>query len=95
MRSLTGSWRFTVQTAKLGKPQPKRNRKGEVQPQQGEIWGDEDGQHSLILDTYEDEGDMFADVLCLSNGERWTREPFNSWDAPREDGIPYYRHLIA
>jgi len=64
-----------------------------VEPQQGEIWRDADGQHSLVLETFEDEGEMFAHVLCLETGVNWTNEPFGSWLNPQKDGLPYYRFL--
>lgn len=68
-----------------------------MQPQQGEIWRDADGQHSLILETFEDDDDgcLYAQVLCLDNGEYWTHEPFESWDDPQKDGLPYYRFLVG
>jgi len=34
-------------------------------------------------------------VLCLDNGEYWTREPFESWDEAQSDGLPYYRFLVG
>jgi len=74
---------------------PTLNCWGEPQPQQGDIWKDADGQRSLILETYEDDGDMLAVVLCLDNGERWGRESFISWTEPWNDGIPFYRELVG
>ena len=74
---------------------PAVNCWGDPIPQQGDIWKDADGQRSLILETYEDDGDMLAVVLCLDNGERWGRESFISWIEPYKDGIPYYRELVG
>lgn len=64
-------------------------------PQQGEIWRDADGQHSLVLETFEDEGSFYVHLLCLDTGENWTHEPFESWDEAQKDGLPYYRVLVG
>lgn len=71
------------------------NRRREVEPQQGEIWRDADGQHSLILETFGYEVYSYAHVLCLDTGANWTHEPFKSWDNPLSDGLPYYRELVG
>lgn len=87
-----------MQTAKQSKPlKPTLNYAKKVEPQQGEIWRDADGQHTLILETFwdDDDGCMYAHVLCLDNGEYWTHEPFESWDEAQKDGLPYYRHLVG
>lgn len=87
-----------MQTAKPSTPlKPTLNRRKEVEPQQGEIWRDADEQHSLVLETFEDDDDgcMYAHVLCLDTGGNWTHEPFESWDEVKKDGLPYYRHLVG
>jgi hypothetical protein len=66
-----------------------------VIPQQGEIWRDADGQHSLVLETFEDDGCFYVHILCLDTGVNWAHEPFESWDDPQSDGLPYYRHLVG
>lgn len=87
-----------MQATKPNKPlKPTLNYAKEVEPQQGEIWLDADGQHSLILETYQDAEDecFYARVLCLDNGEQWEYEPFESWDEAQKDGLPYYRFLVG
>lgn len=66
-----------------------------MEPQVGEIWRDKDRQHSLVLEVFEDEGEMFANLLCLDNGQHWEREPFECWDNPTLDRLPYYRVLVG
>lgn len=61
----------------------------------GEIWLDGDGQHTLVTKTVDDDGEMFAHVICLESGEHFTREPFNSWCEAQKDGLPYYRVLVG
>ena len=85
-----------MQTAKQSTPlKPTLNYRKEVTPQQGEIWRDADGQHSLVLETFEDDGSFYVHLLCLDTGVNWTHEPFESWDAPQSDGLPYYRFLVG
>lgn len=64
-------------------------------PQKGEIWKDADGQHSLILDTFSDDGEDFAHVYCMDTGTEWSHEPFGYWYNPQKDGLPYYRYLVG
>lgn len=85
-----------MQTAEGSKPLPvARNSMGEVGPLMGEIWMDRDGHYSLVLEVYEDEGEMCAAVLTLNTGKHWSREPFESWNQSQVDGLPYYRVRVG
>ena len=85
-----------MQTAEASKPlKPTRNRRGEVEPQAGEIWRDRDGHHNFILETFENDGAYYAHTLVLETGAHWSNEPFDSWDNPHKDGLPYYRVLVG
>ena len=65
-----------------------------TEPERGQMWLDEDGHYNLILEVFESDGSFYVSTLCITNGLNYDREPIESWQNERDDGLPYYRTLV-
>lgn len=50
---------------------------------------DLNGDHNLVLEVYEDDGDYFARLLTLETGTVWPAEPVSNWSTN-----PFYYKLV-
>ncbi len=52
-----------------------------MEPQVGEIWLDDNGDHNLILQVFfnKDYGTMVAHILTLDSSEYWDNNPFEDF----------------
>jgi hypothetical protein len=66
-------------------------------PQVGEIWRDRTGEHSLVLDVYNDGYGWQAKVLTLETGSVWPAEPVECWATDRMgmSTNPYYCEKVG
>ena len=64
--------------------------KPSVTPQVGELWKDLNGDHNLVLEVYEDDGEDLTKLLTLETGKIWPSEPLRCWNSN-----PFYFEMVG
>lgn len=67
-----------------------------ILPQVGELWLDTRGEHNLVLDGYESDGELFFELLTLDTGEIYSLESAICWNGSVAEGTkPFYYKRIG